>query len=163
RACDRVGIESVEEEGGDVLPEWPACWLQDPVGYCLEPLPPLPSLVSVHLFEMIEIVLHTDGFVISTDAVDNDSTLLGHTIKQLGEVWQVGEIPSLVHDKDRVVESVDVERVRQGRCRRALLTEEGDLMAELLPDPDVLGYGIDRACESIDLRHEEQPHVAPPL
>ena len=104
-----------------------------------------------------------DRLVVSPAAIDHDPALPGHAVQEPGEVWQIGKVLRLVDDEDHVVEALHVQRVGCGRFFRTLFAEDGDLVAERLPDLDVLRDRAHGTRKAIQLRDQQELHAGPPL
>jgi hypothetical protein len=129
----------VEEERVDVVTQGMEGGLKDDVGYRLESLDPFPALVAVELLEVVEVVLHPDGLVVASQAVDDHPSLFRHPVEESRQIRQIREVRRLVDDEKGEVEPVDIERVRDRRTVGDLLAVDGHFMTERRGLLDVLG------------------------
>src|SRR5215469_1381840 len=80
-AHDSTGVVAVEQKGSNIGAARRECRLKHAIGDRLKRFDPFPTLVPVHFFEMIEIVLDANRVVVPTGTVDDDSTALGGTVE----------------------------------------------------------------------------------
>src|SRR6516225_2383404 len=106
--------------------------LQDCARDSVKAFDPFPTLMPVHLFEMVEIVFHAERVVIPAATVDNDPSLLRHTVQQLREIRHIREVPWLVDHEYGNIEFFSLERMGEARYLAALLAVHRDLVTELM-------------------------------
>src|SRR5262249_50925839 len=136
--------------------------LQDLIGYRLKRLDPFPALVAVHLFEMIEVMLDANRFVVAARAIDDHPTTLRHAVKQAGEIGQIRKVRCNIDDEESNVEVVHVQRELQFRNVQLILAKNCDLVAEFTSHAAILSNCVNRACGPRQLCNKQEPHAAPP-
>ena len=73
---DRSGIVGMKQEGAHIRAERTQCRLEYCICDSLKTFNPFPALMPVHFFQVIEVVLHTDGFVEPAAAVYDNAPIL---------------------------------------------------------------------------------------
>src|SRR5262249_43251623 len=106
--CYCCGIVAEEENRAGIIAQGRERRLQNPAGNRREALDPFPILVSIELDPMIGVVFDRGRFIVYAGAIDDDSSLPRHQIKQMREMWQVGKIRCLVDHKNCDVERLDI-------------------------------------------------------
>src|SRR5215213_10357189 len=76
---------------------------------------PLPGLMAVDSFEVIEVVLDPDRLVVPTGTIEEDPFLPGNSVEEARQAGKVREVIRLVHQEEGEVETLDLQRARDLR------------------------------------------------
>src|SRR5262249_30665653 len=101
----------------------------NPIGNGLKGLNPLPSLVAVHLFQVIKVMFDPNRFIVSTSTIYNDPAALRGVVEKVCEVRQIWKIRRRIDHEYREIERADVQRKSDTWKIRALLAEHSDIVA----------------------------------
>src|SRR5262245_11369060 len=110
---------------------------------------------------MIGVVFDRDRFIVYAGAIDDDSSLPRHQIKQMREMWQVGKIRCLVDHKNCDVERLDIARMWDIWQIIARLAEHRHFVPEALAELDIFGDGPHRADPALQPRYKQDLHKDP--
>src|SRR6266511_1047745 len=108
-AYNPIGLVAMKQKGLNIVTPRRERWLKNPIGNRLEGLNPLPSLVAVHLFQMIEVMVDPDRFIISTGTIYNDPTVLRGAVEKVCEVRQIWKIRGRIDHEYSEIERPDIQ------------------------------------------------------
>ncbi len=161
RAQDGARVEAVEQKRPHLGPQRRKRGLQDDVGDGLHGVLPLPTLMTVDLLQMIEVMLQTDRVVEASPHVHEHPPLARQAIEQRRQVRHVGEIRRHLHHEQREVDVRQIGREVQRRQFPVRRAEDDDLMALRLRGNRVLVDRGHTARPRVDTNHQEYSHQAP--
>ena len=142
-------VVTKKQERAYVFPQGRERGLQNLACDGLETLDPFPALVPIQLHKVIAVMLDSDRLVICPGTINDDSTLLWHTVEQIRKMRQIWKIVRLVNHEDCEVERLDVHRVRHRREIRARLAKHSHFVSQPLADLGVSREGPDRAYSAL--------------
>src|SRR5262249_4652309 len=99
----------MKQEGAYIRAERAQCRLEDCICYSLKTFYPLPALMAIQFFQVIEIVLNAYGVLVASTTIDDHTALLRNTVQELRQIRQIGEVGGLVDHKNDEIEAFEVQ------------------------------------------------------
>ncbi len=103
----------MEKKRAHVITAWCKRRLKDRVGECIDRIDPFPGRMVVELFQMIEIMIEADGFIVPTPKVDDHALLSRQLVHDAGQARHRGKVGRDLDEEEGDIDAIDIGRERE--------------------------------------------------